>query len=594
MPTYTPPLRDIRFTFEHIAGLDELAKLDGLTHADLDSSMDVVGEFGRFCVDKLLPTNRPGDVAGSRVVDGRVVTPAGFKEAYAAYFEAGWSSVPFEPGYGGGGFPWLVALAMQEILNSVNMAFALCPLLTQGFIELLTVHGTEQQKQRYLTKLISGEWTGTMNLTEPEAGSDVGALRTRAVKQADGTYRISGTKIFITYGDHDMAENVVHLVLARTPEAPPGTKGISLFIVPATLVDDDGALGERNKVNVVSIEHKMGIHASPTCVLEFDGAVGELVLDEQQGMRGMFTMMNNARLSVGTQGLGLCEAAYQAALQYAKVRTQGRAVGSPAGTSSPIIEHPDVRRMLLTMKAYTEASRALCYFNARQVDLAHHHPDPDARAEAAQLGALLTPLSKAWVTDLANEVTSLGVQVHGGMGFIEETGVAQLYRDARIAAIYEGTNGIQAIDLVLRKVPLRGGAVLTEMVSRMRATAQELAGAPGALASVGSRLADALDTVEEANAWLRRNAEDPDQLLAAATPYLRLLSQVVGGWLLGVEALAASRALSGAPSDDRAFLEAKVATACFYAEHLLPMVEGLIATITSGKEALFATPADAL
>jgi alkylation response protein AidB-like acyl-CoA dehydrogenase len=593
MPTYSPPLRDIRFTFEHVAGLDEIAKLEDLAHADLDSAMEVVAEFGRFCVDKLLPLNRTGDVTGSKVVDGRVVTPPGFKEAYQDYFEAGWNSVPFDQGYGGGGFPWMVALAMQEILNSVNMSFALCPLLTQGFIELLTAHGTEDQKQRYLTKLISGEWSGTMNLTEPDAGSDVGALRTKAVQQDDGTYRISGTKIFITFGDHDMAENIVHLVLARVPGAPPGTKGISLFIVPATLVDANGELGERNTVTTVSVEHKMGIHASPTCVLEFDGAVGELVLEEQQGMRGMFTMMNNARLSVGTQGLGLCEAAYQAALDYAKVRLQGRAVGASAGTSSPIIEHPDVRRMLLTMKAYTEAARALCYYNARQVDLAHHHADADARTAAAELGALLTPLSKAWGTDLANEITSLGVQVHGGMGFIEETGVAQLYRDARIAAIYEGTNGIQAIDLVLRKVPLRGGGVLADLVGKMRATASELDSA-GDLASIGVRLTASLGTLDRAVAWLSSNAADPEQALAAATPFLRLLSQVVGGWLLGVEALAAARALSGGQPDDEAFLETKVATAKFYADHLLPTVDGLLATITAGKADLFQIPAAAL
>ncbi|CAA9264114.1 MAG: 3-methylmercaptopropionyl-CoA dehydrogenase (DmdC) [uncultured Acidimicrobiales bacterium] len=590
MSDYSPPLDEIRFVLEHVAGLDELSKLEGFEHADIDSTMAVLEEFGRFVVDKVLPTNRVGDERGSHVAgppdDPTVVTADGFKEAYAQYVEAGWGTVPFDTGFGGGGFPWTVGVAMQELLNSGNVAFAMAPLLTQGALDMLFAHGSEEQKQVYLPKLVTGEWTGTMNLTEPDAGSDLGAIRTRAVPDGQGTYRITGTKIYITFGEHDLAENIVHLVLARTPGAPPGTKGVSCFIVPKHLVDQDGSLGRRNGVKVVSVEHKMGIRASPTCVLDYDEAVGYLVGDENAGMRYMFTMMNTARLSVGVEGLGLCEAAYQRARQYARERRQGRAPG--AAGSSAIVEHADVRRMLLTMKASTEALRALHYFDARQIDLGHHHPDEAVRAAATELAGLLTPMSKGWGTDLASEITSLAIQVFGGMGYIEETGLAQLYRDARITAIYEGTNGIQAMDLVGRKLPMRGGGVVADLEARMRATVEELRGSAD-LVPVGDRLAEGLDVLHRATEWiLAEGAADPVQALAAATPYLRLFSQVVGGWLLGVEALAATRA---APAD---FAEAKMATALFFADHILPTVHGLLPTITAGKHDLFALSADQL
>ena len=592
MAEYTPPLDEIRFVLEHVAGIDELSKLEGFEHADLDSTMTVLEEYGRFVVDKVLPTNREGDEVGSHVggdpADPTVVTPEGFKAAYAQYVESGWGSVPFPPAYGGGGFPWTVGIAMQELLNSGNLAFAIAPLLTQGALDMLFTHGSEEQKERYLPKMVTGEWSGTMNLTEPEAGSDVGAVRTRAMPAGDGTYRITGTKIFISYGEHDLAENIIHLVLARTPDAPPGTKGISCFIVPKLLLEDDGSLGRRNGVKVVSVEHKMGIKASPTCVLEYDDAVGYLVGDENAGMRYMFTMMNNARLSVGIEGLGLCEAAWQRALQYAKERKQGQPVDAPGST---IVEHADVRRMLMTMKASTEALRALHYFDARQIDLGHNHPDSAGRTAATELAGLLTPLSKGWGTDLANEVTSLAIQVFGGMGYVEETGVAQLYRDARITAIYEGTNGIQAMDLVGRKLPMRGGAVVADLVSRMRATAAELQGAGPELAPIGVQLADGLDVLGQATDWILANgAADPVQALSAATPYLRMFSQVVGAWLLGIEALAATRAAS-LPAG---FAEAKVATARFFADHILPTGHGLLPTIQAGKTDLFAIPADQL
>ncbi len=591
MADYAPPLDEIRFVLEHIVGLDELSKLEGFEHADLESTMAVLEEFGRFVVDKVLPTNRVGDEQGSHVTgdpdDPTVVTADGFKEVYAQYVEAGWGTVPFDAGFGGGGFPWTVGVAMQEILNSGNMAFAMAPLLTQGALDMLFAHGSEEQKQLYLPKMVSGEWTGTMNLTEPDAGSDVGAVRTRAVPAVDGTYRITGTKIYITFGEHDLAENIVHLVLARTPGAPPGTKGISCFLVPKHLVEADGSLGARNGVTVVSVEHKMGIRASPTCVLEYDDAVGYLVGDESAGMRYMFTMMNTARLSVGVEGLGLCEAAYQRARQHARERVQGRPPGASAG--APIVEHADVRRMLLTMKASIEALRALHYFDARQIDLGHHLPDPAERAAAAELAGLLTPLSKGWGTDLASEITSLAIQVFGGMGYVEETGLAQLYRDARITAIYEGTNGIQAMDLVGRKLPMRGGRVVADLMAQMRATARELQGAGEDLAPIGDRLVDGLAVLQQATEWILANgATDPVQALAAATPYLRMCSQVVGGWLLGIEALAATRS---APAG---FAAAKVATARFFADHVLPTVHGLLPTITAGKDDLFALSADQL
>jgi alkylation response protein AidB-like acyl-CoA dehydrogenase len=540
------------------------------------------------------PTNRVGDVEESHFHDGEVTTPAAFKEAYHQYVKAGWCGVPFDPAHGGGGFPWVVGLAMQEMLNSSNMAFAMAPLLTQGAIDMLHAHASEEQKELYLRKLVSGEWTGTMNLTEPDAGSDVGALRTRAVRRSDGTYAITGTKIFISFGEHDMAENIVHLVLARTPDAPPGTRGISCFIVPKFLLDDSGGLGERNDVTCVAIEHKMGIKASPTCQLSYgdnsDGATGFLIGEENAGMRYMFTMMNNARLGVGTEGHGDAELAYQAARNYAQERRQGRAPGAEPGTSSPIVEHPDVRRMLLTQKALVEAARALCYVNAGCIDRARAHPDGAERERAQETVELLTPLCKAWGTDIGVEVSSLAIQVHGGMGYIEETGVAQIFRDARIAPIYEGTNGIQAIDLVGRKLPLRGGGVVADHLAAMRATADELAHLDGDLAAIGSGLGAGVDAATSATDWLLEHGlADPVDALAGATPYLRLLSTVVGAWLLARSAQAAQNRLDGSlpDGDERAFLEGKLATARFFVEHLLPEVQGLVAVIAAGGAGLF-------
>ncbi|MEM9714486.1 MAG: acyl-CoA dehydrogenase family protein, partial [Actinomycetota bacterium] len=500
MTDYRAPVEDMRFVLEHLADLPGLSRLPDFEHADLETVVALIEESARFFEEVIAPTNRPGDESGARLEGDGVVSAPGFVDAYARYVDAGWGTIPFDVEYGGGGFPWLTALAVQEMLTSANMGFSLCPLLTQGAVDLLSAHASDEQRATYLPKLITGEWSGTMNLTEPQAGSDVGAVAAKAVPAADGSYRITGQKIYITYGEHDMAENIVHLVLARTPDAPPGTKGISCFIVPKFLPDADGAPGERNQVSVVSIEHKVGIHASPTCVLAFEDATGFLIGDEHAGMRFMFTMMNNARLSVGLQGLALSERALQHAVEYARERVQGRAVGSdrPKGVGSPIVEHADVRRMLMTVRANVEAMRCVMYRNAAAIDRAHHGVTDDDRAAGEAEAALLTPISKGWGTDLGVEMTSEALQVFGGMGYVEETGIAQHWRDSRIGPIYEGTNGIQAADLVGRKLPMEGGQVVKAELTRMRETIDELA-AVADLSDLAPGLAAAIDRLGEAS-----------------------------------------------------------------------------------------------
>ncbi|MDQ1375903.1 MAG: 3-(methylsulfanyl)propanoyl-CoA dehydrogenase [Acidimicrobiaceae bacterium] len=597
MPDYAPPFRDIRFVLERVVDLQGLAKLEAYHHADPDTCFGIIEEAGRFLAEVFGPLNRIGDQVGS-ILDhaGNVVTPPGFRQAYQAYVDAGWGAVPFEPAFGGGGFPWVVAVVIQEILTSANMAFSLCPLLNQGAIDMLTRFGTPEQQATFLEKMIAGVWTGTMNLTEPEAGSDVGALRTKAVPSGggDGSWRITGQKIFITFGDHDLADNIIHLVLARIPGAPPGTKGISCFIVPKHLVNPDGSLGERNDVRCVSIEHKLGIHASPTCVMSYGdngGAVGYLVGEANAGMRYMFHMMNVARLSVGLEGLAIAERAYQASRLYAQQRRQGRAVGAPATVSSPIVEHPDVRRMLLTMKAQTEAMRCLLYTNAAAMDRARHGADADERQASQELVDLLTPICKGWCTDVGVSVTSLAIQVHGGMGYVEETGVAQYYRDSRIAPIYEGTNGIQAIDLVMRKLPLRGGGVVKSLLGDMDSVVGELAEAGPDLDPIRVGLGNGIEVLRQASAWLLgRVASEPNDALAGATPYLELFGLVAGGWLLARSALAAHRQLAanaGGGADDEEFLAAKVATARFFCQQLLPGTAGLVPAVTAGAAGLY-------
>jgi len=577
---YASPLRDVRFTLEHLVDLPGLAKLPDFAHADVETVFALLDEYGRFVEEVLAPLDRAGDSEGARYdpATQTVTTPNGFPAAYRRYVEAGWGSVPFEPEYGGGGFPWLVAIVMQELMTSANMAFSLCPLLTQGAIDMLRHHGSEEQQERYLRPMVSGEWTGTMNLTEPDAGSDVGALRTRAVPADDGTWRITGTKIFITYGEQDLTDNIVHLVLARVPDAPPGTKGISCFVVPKFLLDDEGHPGLRNTVACLSIEHKMGIHASPTCVMEYDGAVGFLIGEANAGMRYMFTMMNNARLSVGLSGLSIAEVAYQQAVAYAGERRQGRAPGAPAGESSPIIDHADVRRMLVTMRSTIEAMRGLLYLNAQAIDLSRHALDDADRQSNAELADLLTPVSKAWCTDMGMDMARLATQVHGGMGYVEETGIAQRERDIRIAPIYEGTNGIQAMDLVSRKLPMRSGGVVEDFLQRMESLDGSLASVP----DIRAGLADAVAALREATAWLL-DVSDPNDALAGATPYLRMFGITVGGWVLARQALAA---LSLGTDDP--YLAAKVATARFFAVEVLPSARGLLGAVTSGAAVLFA------
>lgn len=591
MAEYKAPVWDIRFILDELANAGEIFSYPDYADADVDMVEPLLDEAARFIEDTVAPLNVVSDQVGSVWnEDHSVTTPPGFTDAYNAFVEAGWQSVPFEPAYGGGGFPWIIAIALQEMLNSASMSFALCPLLTQGAIDLLSHHGSEEQKETWLRPLVSGEWSATMNLTEPDAGSDVGALRTKAERMDDGTYRISGQKIFITYGEHDMADNIVHLVLARTPDAPPGTKGISTFIVPKFLLDDDGKPTIRNNFMCTSIEHKLGIHGSPTCVLQFgedEGAIGYLIGEENRGMAYMFTMMNNARLSVGVQGVAIAERAYQDAVAYSMERTQGRALGAAAGTSSPIIEHPDVRRNLLTMKAYIEAARGVAFLDAAAVDAEMHHPDEDARERAAERAAILTPITKGWCTDLGVTLTSIAVQVHGGMGFVEETGVAQHYRDARINPIYEGTNGIQALDLVARKLPLRGGAAINELLDEVDATAN-------AVGDRGETLAELAAGVTSANAIVRattaklldRLAASPADAFAGATPYLTMIGQLMGGWSMLRQAVAAQDRLDAGEDDPR--LHAKLVTAAFYCEQLLPLTAALEPSVLASADQLMA------
>ena len=584
MLAYQAPLRDILFSLD-LVGLDDLTALEQFNHSDRDTVQSLLEEFGRVAREVISPTNEVGDREGLRVdtVNSNITTPTGFREAYRSYVGGGWGSVPADVGYGGGGFPHIIGIALSEMLQSANMALAICPMLTQGAIEALTHWGSETQKETYLPKLINGEWTGTMNLTEPDAGSDVGALRTKAVQAADGTWRITGQKIYITWGDHDLTDNIVHLVLARVEGAPVGTKGISCFIVPKYVLNADGITGARNDVRVVSTEHKMGIHASPTCVLAFgdagEGATGELIGEVNTGMRTMFTMMNNARLAVGQQGLALAERSYQLAYAHAMSRVQGRVFGS-TDPQAAIIGHADVRRMLMTMRSQIEAMRHLIFLNAKATDESRHHPDADARTRAVELADLLTPLSKAWCTDLGNELCSLGVQILGGMGYCEDTGAAQLYRDIRVAAIYEGTNGIQALDLFGRKIPMRGGSVVRELIETMRQTSHELS---GSLTELRDDLSLAIDALEQTTRWmLSAGRADLNDGMAGATPYLRQFAMTVGGWLMARQALQANQ------GDQNTYNAAKIASAFFYMEQVLPATKGLVDQITATAKPLYA------
>ncbi|MBH64247.1 MAG: acyl-CoA dehydrogenase [Alphaproteobacteria bacterium] len=591
MSDYVAPVREMRFVLDEIASLEALTGLPGYEDVAADLVDAILGEAGKFAANELAPMNRSGDLSGSRLENGVVYAPEGFKEAYRKFVEAGWCSVAFDPEYGGQGLPRAVSTAVSEMVAASNLSFSLCPMLTHGAVDLLIHHGTEAQKRTYLARMISGEWSGTMNMTEPHAGSDVGALKTRAVPEGD-RYRITGTKIFITWGEHEMADNIIHMVLARTPDAPPGSKGISCFIVPKYLVNADGSLGERNDLRCVSLEHKLGINASPTAVMSFgdsEGAIGYLIGEEYDGMHCMFTMMNMARLDVGLEGIAIADRAYQQALSYARERVQGRPVDGSQKDAVPIIQHPDVRHMLMTMKATTEAARALAYFTAAHLDIAERHSEEGQRRKSQGLVELLTPVVKAWATDIGVEMASIGVQVHGGMGFIEETGAAQHYRDARITPIYEGTNGIQALDLVGRKLTYDDGVHVRRFLDDMRATVGDLGSGSNGTSDLGDRLAAAVEDLAAATDWMieTRGAGAANDWAGGATDYLRMLGVTTGGYLMARAALAAERRLADG-SSDREFLSAKIATARFYGDHVLPRAGALLGPVTRGAELLFA------
>ncbi|MCC0017256.1 MAG: acyl-CoA dehydrogenase [Rhodobiaceae bacterium] len=581
--SYRAPVAEISHTLTSIAGMRELADSGIFPDLSVDLVDAVLEEAGRFASDVIAPLNAPGDAAGARLADGIVTLPDGWKEAYQRWVEGGWGALPGPVDHGGQGLPVSLAVAVQEIWNSASMAFGIGTVLTAGAVEAVVAHGSDTLRQTYLDKLVSGEWTGTMNLTEPQAGSDLALLRARAEPVGDGTYRIFGTKIFITYGEHELTDNIVHLVLARLPDAPEGTRGISLFLVPKYLVNADGSLGARNDVHCTGLEHKLGIHASATCTMTYGdngGAIGWLVGEENRGLNCMFTMMNNARLHVGIQGVAIAERAFQQALAFAGDRLQGRKPGMGPTQAVAIIEHPDVRRNLMTMRALTAAARAICYLTANAIDRAHHAADPDERARALERANLLTPLAKAFSTDVGTQVASIGVQVHGGMGYIEETGAAQHLRDARIAQIYEGTNGIQAIDLVTRKITQGGGAAVRAYLDELDVLARDIAGAnTDALGRSAERIGESLAHLREATEWmLERASAHPDDALCGATPYLELFSLAAGGAHL------AHGALAGAGAQGQIQRQ----TARFFAENLMPATSGLLTAVTGGAAALAA------
>lgn len=595
--SFKAPVKDLLFDIEHLANLAAVAQLPGFEDAGLDTAQAVLEECAKFTQDAVAPLNVPGDTNPSSFKDGVVTATPGFKEAFAQFAQGGWQGLQHDVNYGGQGLPKTIGAACQEMLHSANLSFALCPMLTDGAIEALLMAGSDELKATYLEKLISGQWTGTMNLTEPQAGSDLSLVRSRAEPLPDGTYKVFGTKIFITWGEHDMAENIVHLVLARVQGAPEGIKGISLFIVPKFLVNADGSLGERNDVHCVSIEHKMGIKASPTAVLQFGdngGAIGYLVGEENRGLEYMFIMMNAARYAVGVQGVAVSERAYQQAVAYARERVQSRPVDGSVKGSAPIIHHPDVRRMLMTMRALTEGTRATAITAAAAYDAAHRHPDTQARQHNQAFYEFLVPLVKGYSTEISQEVTSLGVQVHGGMGFIEETGAAQHYRDCRILAIYEGTTAIQANDLVGRKTGRDGGAVAKAIAAQIEQTEAALQAAGDEPAQAAARgLAKARQAYLEVVDFIVANSrENPNAAYAGSVPYLMLAGNLVAGWQLG-RAMLAAKELLAKGEGDADFLRAKITTAHFYAEHILPRTGALRDAIVEGAHSVTELPLDA-
>jgi alkylation response protein AidB-like acyl-CoA dehydrogenase len=585
--SYTAPVKDMLFNLKHLADIDQVAQMPGFEDAGFDTAQAVLEESAKFNEQVLAPLNWEGDKNPSSFKDGKVTTTAGFADAFKQYGQGGWQGLQHPTDFGGQGLPKAIGAACIEMCNSANMSFALCPLLTDGAIEALLTAGSDALKATYLEKLVSGEWTGTMNLTEPQAGSDLSLVRSRAEPQPDGTYKVFGTKIYITYGEHDMADNIVHLVLARVTGAPEGIKGISLFVCPKYLVNADGSLGARNDVHCVSIEHKMGIKASPTAVLQYGdngGAVGYLVGEENRGLEYMFIMMNAARYAVGLQGIAVAERAYQKAVQYAKDRVQSRPVDGSMGSSAPIIHHPDVRRMLMTMRAYTEGCRAMSSVAAAAFDAAHNHPDAEVRKQNQAFYEFMVPLVKGYSTEMSLEVTSLGVQVHGGMGFIEETGAAQYYRDAKILTIYEGTTAIQANDLVGRKTARDGGQTAKAIAAQVEGTEQALRadGSANAVAVAARLQAARLAFLDVVGFMASQSRSNPNAVYAGSVPYLMLAGNLMAGWQMGRALLAAQAEL--AQGNDAAFMQAKITTARFYADHILAKVPGVRDSIVEGAQ----------
>jgi alkylation response protein AidB-like acyl-CoA dehydrogenase len=592
MSEYIAPTQDLRFLLQDVIRLDEITALPGFEAATIELADQVLEEAGRLAAEVLAPLNHSGDTEGCAFDNGAVRTPEGFRDAYRQFAEGGWCGLSAPAKHGGMELPSLIGTAVNELWQSANMAFSLCPLLSQGAIHLLLKQGSEEQKKLYLPKLVSGEWTGTMNITEPQAGSDIGAARTRAIRE-DGFYRLKGQKIFITFGEHDLAENIVHLVLARTPGGPPGIKGLSLFLVPKFLPDENGSPGKRNDLHAVSIEHKLGIHASPTAVMAYgdnEGAIGTLIGEENQGIQGMFIMMNHARLAIGLQGVAIAERAYQQARAYACERVQGAAIGGKEPVT--IIHHPDIRRMLLSMKARTEAMRALTLQAAAALDMAERQPDDGARKKAQALVDLLIPVVKGWCSETGVEIASLGMQIHGGMGYIEETGAAQHFRDSRIATIYEGTTGIQANDLIFRKLGRDRGEAARAYIEAMGREAAELAAADRAdLAAIGTALGKEIASLGQASLWmLKTMAVSPDRAATGAVPYLHAFGIVAGGSLLGRAASAAAKRIDAGGED--AYLDAKIQTARFFVEYELPQARALTKAATSSGETILGLSED--
>ena len=599
MPSYQAPVEDFKFLLHEFLQIERYANLPGFEEATPDLVDAILEEGGKFMSEVLAPLNLVGDAEGCTFNDGEVVAPSGFKDAYRAYCEAGWGSLAADPAYGGQGLPYVLGFAFNEMSSSANQAFSMYPGLTHGAYEAILRHGTDAQKETYLPNMVAGTWTGTMNLTEPQCGTDLGLMRTKAEPEPDGSYRISGTKIFISAGEHDLAENIIHLVLAKIPGGPEGIKGVSLFIVPKFLVDDDGSLGQRNGVSCGSIEHKMGIHGNATCVLNYDGAVGYILGEPNSGMRAMFTMMNSARLGVGIQGLSQSVAAYQNALSYARERLQGRSISgtkAPDQAADPIIVHPDVRRMLMTIKAFNEGARALALWTGLNIDFAHRHPDEQVRKDADDLVALLTPMIKAYLTDMGFECANLALQCYGGHGYIHEWGMEQFVRDARITQLYEGTNGIQALDLVGRKLPQGMGRLLRQFFHPVSKFIEDH-GAEPALKDYVLPLAKAFARLQTATSFVaEQGMKDPDEAGAASSDYLRMLALVALAYMWAQMAKLAQEKLANGRDDGagtEAFYQAKLVTARFFMERMLPDVHALGAKVTAGAASMMALDAAA-